>query len=556
MEQILESYLIALGVKIDQQAYRQFESTLARADSAVDQHTGGMLRNVLKVQLGIVGAFTAMSAAAIGLADKVAMADQGYRLFSLRMLMTQETGRKLKMIMDGLGASMEELIWDPEQRRRAGDMAQWIDHLTTLIGPNFAKNMIGIRDVRMQFTELGQAIQFLGMETASQLFEKLGIDAGSLHAWLEKMSLKIPHLADVFSTALIPILRDTKDIFKDIIGVGEGAAMIFTNLIGLLSGDDSIKGATFDFEKLAKAMGHVVGWADRAFNAISTLERSIVKLLSGDFKGALAELTPGAGAIAAGVGAGALGVGAAPFVGAAVTAGLAPFIGPFALPVGVAAAAATPAIAALLSGTAVYETGHLAARHKAQNGGSGTTLATPTASPTAVSPINLTGDAFVRLQRAIEKQEGYTPGTLAYRNNNPGNLKFVGQPGATMGEGGYAKFPDYASGVEAVKRQLGIDAGRGLTLGQEINKWAPPNENNTAQYLANVSASTGFSPNARLSDLQSGNVTVTVGDINITQPGASAAEIHRVVASATTEAVQKANRSDRQWTQAQLQPAF
>ena len=56
-------------------------------------------------------------------------------------------------------------------------------------------------------------------------------------------------------------------------------------------------------------------------------------------------------------------------------------------------------------------------------------------------------DATVNtIAQAIQQQEGYYPGSLAYTNNNPGNLIYAGQSGAVQGSGGFAKFPDYSTG--------------------------------------------------------------------------------------------------------------
>lgn len=90
---------------------------------------------------------------------------------------------------------------------------------------------------------------------------------------------------------------------------------------------------------------------------------------------------------------------------------------------------------------------------------------------------------------------------LAYVNNNPGNLRFVGQQGATQGEGGFAKFSTPQDGYQALKNQISLDASRGLTLGQFINKYAPPIENNTSQYLQQVIKSTGASSNTPVKNI-------------------------------------------------------
>lgn len=83
---------------------------------------------------------------------------------------------------------------------------------------------------------------------------------------------------------------------------------------------------------------------------------------------------------------------------------------------------------------------------------------------------------------------------LAYVNNNPGNLRYAGQQGATQGEGGFAKFSSPQAGYEALKRQIQLDSGRGLTVESFVSKYAPPTENNTKQYIQQIVAMTGANP--------------------------------------------------------------
>ena len=87
---------------------------------------------------------------------------------------------------------------------------------------------------------------------------------------------------------------------------------------------------------------------------------------------------------------------------------------------------------------------------------------------------------------------------LAYQNNNPGNIKFAGQPGAEQGtpakDGGYfAKFPTAVDGYRHL-RDVHIPKHANQTLSQYIGGYAPPKSNNTAQYIADASKSLGVTP--------------------------------------------------------------
>ena len=128
-------------------------------------------------------------------------------------------------------------------------------------------------------------------------------------------------------------------------------------------------------------------------------------------------------------------------------------------------------------------------------------------------------DPIEELANAMVKKEGgQVPGTLPYRNNNPGDLRFAGQRGAVPGAGGFAAFPTWEDGFAALKRQIALDASRGLTLQQFIYKFAPPSENRSAEYLASVSAWSGISPDAVLRDVFAGHPPAAAA-VAYTAPG-------------------------------------
>ena len=90
---------------------------------------------------------------------------------------------------------------------------------------------------------------------------------------------------------------------------------------------------------------------------------------------------------------------------------------------------------------------------------------------------------------------------LAQVNNNPGNLRFVGQPGAVNGEKGFAKFQTPEAGLAAMKTLLTKYSSSGHTLASMINKYAPPSENDTNTYVSQMAKALGVDPNTPLSKI-------------------------------------------------------
>lgn len=108
--------------------------------------------------------------------------------------------------------------------------------------------------------------------------------------------------------------------------------------------------------------------------------------------------------------------------------------------------------------------------------------------------------------QTIQKVEGYYPGSLSYRLNNPGNLTYAGQAGATPVQvcnptcHNFASFPTYDQGYQALQNQIQLDASRGLTIAQFTAKYAPAaDQNDPASYASTIANASGLSVSDPLS---------------------------------------------------------
>ena len=74
--------------------------------------------------------------------------------------------------------------------------------------------------------------------------------------------------------------------------------------------------------------------------------------------------------------------------------------------------------------------------------------------------------------------------------NNPGNLIFAHQEYSTK-SGRFASFQNSITGFRALLVQIQLDMDRGDTLREFVYEYAPEHENNTAQYLKNITDKLG-----------------------------------------------------------------
>lgn len=96
-------------------------------------------------------------------------------------------------------------------------------------------------------------------------------------------------------------------------------------------------------------------------------------------------------------------------------------------------------------------------------------------------------------------------GTLPWRNNNPGALKyteFTRKYGAIgRGNRNFAVFPTREAGIVALKALLQSDSYKNLRLGRAIEIFAPDTENDTEAYKRKVNRLTGVRLTKRLYEL-------------------------------------------------------
>lgn len=108
------------------------------------------------------------------------------------------------------------------------------------------------------------------------------------------------------------------------------------------------------------------------------------------------------------------------------------------------------------------------------------------------------------------KDNGYQNemANLPTTNNNPGDLRNIGQKDASQGAGGFASFPTPQAGFGALLNdvQSKINTHPDWTLADFSNAYAPPTDgNDSATYAANLANQLKVAPNTSIKSLQ-GNI--------------------------------------------------
>ena len=130
----------------------------------------------------------------------------------------------------------------------------------------------------------------------------------------------------------------------------------------------------------------------------------------------------------------------------------------------------------------------------------------------------------------VYQDEVRVGGTIAWRNNNPGNIvggAWANAHGAIATAFGRAVFPDEATGAAAIPALLQTPAYQAQTIRQAITAYAPPNENDTEAYIRSVTRGAGVPDTTRLSALTDAQLALIVAVIRRVEGWAPGTTYHR-----------------------------
>lgn len=205
---VLKEYLVSLGFKLDAAAYDKFQRTLQDTQRRVEATTMGMTRSFVTASGTVVAAIGAITAATAGLLNNLAQADLGYKKYALRMYMGTEAAQRLKIAVDALGESLEDIQWQPEIGQRYKELLEWQKGM----GPpaqEYDAQMKKIRDIRQEFTKFRVTMVY-GLQMIGYSISKiLGKDIGDFDQWLKKtndwVKEKLPEWSEKVATFMAKV---------------------------------------------------------------------------------------------------------------------------------------------------------------------------------------------------------------------------------------------------------------------------------------------------------------------------------------------------------------
>ena len=236
--EMLKEYLVGLGFKIDDAGVRKFNDTLKRLADSVENQTAGMSKMYVGAAATVVTSLASVITSTIALMDTIAQADLGYQKYALRMHMTRDAARQLKIVTDAMGESLEDIAWIPELNERYRLL------MTQATGMETPKDAAGqlrhIRDIRFEFTrlkvEVAYGMQWVGYHLYKHLFDPIGKSRLGFKEFNDYITEKIPEWSEKIAKWLAQIITLGRDAIRPL----EKLKEMFEDLWKVLTPDEKL----------------------------------------------------------------------------------------------------------------------------------------------------------------------------------------------------------------------------------------------------------------------------------------------------------------------------
>ena len=226
MGNVLQEYLVSLGFSVNQNQLRQFQNTLSNVSRQVESHTAGLVRSYTGAASAVASALMGITGATVALLDQTAKADLEYQKFALRMFMTTDSAKRMKIALDAMGESIEDIAWFPELRERYNEFMR--EQKGMMPPGSFEDQMRRIRDIRNEFSRFSIIMNYGAQWVGHNLVKYLNMPIGRFQRWLIEVNDWLKENMPVWSDKVAYF-------FSKIITLGENAGKAVNDLWNALS---------------------------------------------------------------------------------------------------------------------------------------------------------------------------------------------------------------------------------------------------------------------------------------------------------------------------------
>ena len=234
--QVIQSYLVSLGVQIDRPGFQQADATIRQTGATVERVTGSMghsfaemARTITQASTLITSALTGVATAALGLMKSTASEDLAMQKYARSMMLGEDAAWRMKKATDALGESINDIALTPELLGRFTQLTA--DGSKMKVGGDFKQTMKDFRDLMFEFTRLKQeasyALNWVGYYLMKYLQKPLAdikekfktfndMVIKGMSSWTEKVARAIYYVIEVgrhFLDFIIDLSKHVKGLW-------------------------------------------------------------------------------------------------------------------------------------------------------------------------------------------------------------------------------------------------------------------------------------------------------------------------------------------------------
>ena len=230
MENVLEEYLVKLGIQFDTNALKEAKRSV---DDFKKKLEGMISKNVYATATtNFVGAIGAITIEITKMVNQVAKADMQYQLLAQRMFMSVQATKAFTLASETMGNSLQEIAWNVELRERYFDLVDMVNKLEI---PQESRDMLKqVRGIGHEFDRLKLAgklsLEWLAVHILN--LNKGGISElhSKLRSFTETIFEKIPIWTKQLAEFLDVPIKLAKTVIRLIGDIWDVAAPVLSTI--------------------------------------------------------------------------------------------------------------------------------------------------------------------------------------------------------------------------------------------------------------------------------------------------------------------------------------
>ena len=213
----MSEYLVKLGFQVSDTEMQKMHDSFNKSAQEITKFTEGITKSFTAASVTITGIVGTLTTATIGLVDSVAQADLGYKEFAMRMHMTDAAAKTMKITLDAMHESIQNVWWMPEVGERFKELQQQAAQLEAGLGPDADISFKKMRDLRQEWTRMQIEATYGLQYIAVALIEKLGGPLDQAHNSFKDLndyiSTHMKEIADKIADGIAKVVNVFKMLF-------------------------------------------------------------------------------------------------------------------------------------------------------------------------------------------------------------------------------------------------------------------------------------------------------------------------------------------------------